>query len=458
MQPSLALNYCIATTGLYPAPLPPPLKRHLVAVIGENLEGEHDASTRRHLQESRRLLDEIDPAKLKVRLLVGGRILVEQARDIYSPSVTPYLGEIRIFAGDYVPPDWLPCDGSTLNVAAAELLHTLLRTTYGGDSMNTFALPDLRGAVPIGVGTGVGLRGFMLGEAAGADSVTLSEREIPRHNHTLNAIQSRADNTDPDGRLLATPSPAARAYAPPFRTTGKTHALAPGSLAPSKTASVGAHDNSMPSVALNYMIATYGLYPDSLSDAPVGGPYCGEIRAVAFDKAPDGWATCDGQPSPNRDLFSVVVGEHFGGDTRHCRVPNLQGRVVSGVGTTPIAQNKDPVPPGRTARALGKTYGSASVVLDQSQVPSHSHEVVVAQIQGADQVADPGGNYLGYSGAPEAKSYASGTTSAANLGTLNALAVSTVGSSTLPPHENRQPYVVLNYIICVEGGAYPARP
>src|ERR687885_3038412 len=110
----------------------------------------------------------------------------------------PYVGEIRMFGGNFAPAGWAFCDGSVLPISENETLFQLLGTTYGGDGESTFALPDLRGRVPIHQGNG-----FILAETGGVEEVTLTVSQIPAHNHALVATTSVANQTSPSNNVVA---------------------------------------------------------------------------------------------------------------------------------------------------------------------------------------------------------------------------------------------------------------
>ena len=112
---------------------------------------------------------------------------------------TPYVGEIRLFGFSRVPTGWFACDGSLQSIAEYQTLYTLLGTTYGGDGISTFAVPDLRGAVPVHQGTGPGLSPRPLGLFGGTESVTLSTDQIPAHQHTPNATSNSASTVNTPG-------------------------------------------------------------------------------------------------------------------------------------------------------------------------------------------------------------------------------------------------------------------
>src|SRR6476469_10777930 len=110
----------------------------------------------------------------------------------------PYVGEIRMFAGNFAPAGWMFCEGQVLPISENETLFQLIGTTYGGDGESTFALPDLRGRIPLHQGNG-----FVLAEAAGVEEVTLTTQQIPIHNHALLASTDVAQQTQPTDQVLA---------------------------------------------------------------------------------------------------------------------------------------------------------------------------------------------------------------------------------------------------------------
>src|SRR5438067_13529086 len=114
----------------------------------------------------------------------------------------PYVGEIRMFAGNFPPNGWLFCDGSTLPISEFETLFQLIGTTYGGDGQSTFNIPDLRGRVPVHQGTGSSGTTYTMGEMAGVETVTLPTQQTPQHNHALTATQNAGTQPNPDGNNL----------------------------------------------------------------------------------------------------------------------------------------------------------------------------------------------------------------------------------------------------------------
>lgn len=167
----------------------------------------------------------------------------------------PYVGEIRIFAGNFPPVDWAFCNGQLMSVSEYGTLFNLIGTTYGGDGDSTFALPDLQGRVPIHQArSGVLTQSYMLGDAGGVESVILTTQQIPSHSHALLASTGGGSADRGAGRVIAS-SPVTAAYT---RETPSTP------LAPSAVDGTGGsqpHDNMGPTVAVNYIISLYGLYP-----------------------------------------------------------------------------------------------------------------------------------------------------------------------------------------------------
>ncbi|AJP72624.1 phage tail protein [Sphingomonas hengshuiensis] len=171
----------------------------------------------------------------------------------------PYIGEIRLYP--YVrgaPSGWQLCDGSLLAISEYDALYTLLGTTYGGNGSETFAVPDLRGAVPIHQGTGPGLSHYVLGQKAGTEEVTLTTQQMPAHNHMVVANNQPATLESPSGALLA-----GGIVNDPFYTTNVAQSTPQplSSNAIQHSGGSGAHPNCAPTLALNYCIALFGIYP-----------------------------------------------------------------------------------------------------------------------------------------------------------------------------------------------------
>ena len=170
-----------------------------------------------------------------------------------------YIGEIRLFAGTYAPAGWLDCNGSTLPIAQYEALYALLGTLYGGDGVNTFALPDLRGRLPIGCGKATGVTSYYaLGQSGGATEVTLTTAQMPKHNHNEIASLAPASTTSPVGALLADPTDTYSLYTL-HNSTNTVATMAADAIFPAGGSK--AHNNMMPSIALRYIIAIKGIFP-----------------------------------------------------------------------------------------------------------------------------------------------------------------------------------------------------
>jgi microcystin-dependent protein len=161
----------------------------------------------------------------------------------------PYIGEVRMFGGNFAPVGWEFCNGKLLPISQYDVLYTLIGTTYGGDGVNTFALPDLRGRLPLHAGAGA-----VLGQAAGAETVTLDSTTMPNHTHQFAGSSGAADSTSPTGRVWAAAGD--RPYTATLPTDTTMH---PGALS-----SVGGsqpHENMPPFLAISFIIATAGIFP-----------------------------------------------------------------------------------------------------------------------------------------------------------------------------------------------------
>lgn len=167
----------------------------------------------------------------------------------------PYVGEIRMFAGNFQPNGWMFCDGQELPISENETLFQLIGTTYGGDGQTTFRLPDLRGRVPVHFGSSSRSGNhFQLAEAAGVEEVTLTVNQIPAHTHTHLVSAAPASTDEAPGRLLAT-----SATDPHFVESGNLRPLDPRAVQ-----SVGGsqpHTNLQPYLCLNFIISLFGIFP-----------------------------------------------------------------------------------------------------------------------------------------------------------------------------------------------------
>ena len=166
----------------------------------------------------------------------------------------PFIGEIRIFAGNYAPRGWAFCNGGTLEVSENPALFSLLGTTYGGNGRTTFGLPNLQGRVPRGVGEGAGLSKTSLGQPSGSDTVTLSANQMPSHNHALEATsQFFGTSGDPTNRTFDDITQYQDSI---------TNSVNLSDQAISSQGSGQSVDNLQPYLVLNYIIALEGTFPN----------------------------------------------------------------------------------------------------------------------------------------------------------------------------------------------------
>ncbi len=170
----------------------------------------------------------------------------------------PILGQIIMVGFNFAPVGWLPCNGQLLSISQNTALFSLLGTTYGGDGVTTFALPNLQGRFPVGMGQGAGLSNYVQGQVGGSEGVTITTNSLPTHSHAASVAvgisQTNASTDEAQGNVLA----GATTYAPASSSNGTLGGV---------TATIGATGGSQPLpvinpyVAMNYIIATQGVYP-----------------------------------------------------------------------------------------------------------------------------------------------------------------------------------------------------
>jgi len=165
----------------------------------------------------------------------------------------PYVGEIRMFGGNFAPAGWMFCNGALLPISENEVLFQLIGTTYGGDGEETFALPNLQGRLPLHQGTLAG-NAYSLGQDGGVETVTLTTNQIPVHNHSVMASTGIASQSSPANKVPAQSS-VASLYVEDTATAGLAAAavLAAGGNQP--------HENLQPYLAINYIISLFGVFP-----------------------------------------------------------------------------------------------------------------------------------------------------------------------------------------------------
>ena len=244
-------------------------------------------------------------------------------------STSPLLGTFRISASPILPNGFVLAQGQTLSIQQNTAVFSLLGTTYGGNGINTFALPDLRGRAPIGAGSSApGLTPQVLGETLGTEALTLSVSQLPAHSHTLPG----GGNTGVQGGNLP-------------------------------------QSNMQPTLALHYIIALQGIFP---SRGGGGGtdeqPLLGQIELFAGDFAPGGFAFCDGQIlsiQQNTALFSLLGTTYGGNGINTFALPDLDSSLAVDAGQTP----------GLQPWSLAETAGTESNTLTIAQMPAHTHTI-----------------------------------------------------------------------------------
>ena len=161
----------------------------------------------------------------------------------------PFIGEIRMFGGNFAPLGWMLCGGQLLPIAENDTLFTLIGTTYGGDGQSTFALPDLRGRLPLHNGGN-----FTLGQNGGVEQVTLTVNQIAAHTHPLLASSDQVTTSNPGSNVLGAPLTVT-----PFFAATPNLPLSPQSITP-----VGGsqpHSNFQPYLCINFIISLFGIFP-----------------------------------------------------------------------------------------------------------------------------------------------------------------------------------------------------
>jgi microcystin-dependent protein len=167
----------------------------------------------------------------------------------------PYIGEIRMFGGNFAPAGWMFCSGQLVPISENEALFQLIGTTYGGDGESTFALPDLRGRIPVHAGQGPGIsQSYQLGETGGVESVTLTVSQIPNHTHPMLGNSDIATDPAPTNDLLSTSS-----LLTPYVGIAPDSALAANAISPAGGSQP--HDNMMPFLCVSFIISLFGVFP-----------------------------------------------------------------------------------------------------------------------------------------------------------------------------------------------------
>jgi len=161
----------------------------------------------------------------------------------------PYVGEIRMFAGNFAPAGWLFCEGQLLPISEYETLFVLIGTTYGGDGQETFALPDLRGRLPIHQGGG-----FVLAQTGGVETVTLTANQIPSHTHAFQVATNAANTPNPGNNFLAESSQVSAFF-------GDNPSISMNANAVSSVGGNQSHSNLQPYLCVDFIISLFGIFP-----------------------------------------------------------------------------------------------------------------------------------------------------------------------------------------------------
>lgn len=341
-----------------------------------------------------------------------------------------YLGEIRMFGGNFAPRGWAYCQGQILPISQYSALFSLLGATYGGDGQTTFALPNLASRLPIGQGSGPGLTPRTLGQSMGTESVTLTQNQMPGHTHALSASSTLAGSAGAVGGVPAA-LPSDLAWASGVASEPMVATSFAGGGQP--------HENRQPYLGVNYIICLEGIYPSQGSGMfDDEEPFVGEIQMFGLSYAPRGWALCTGSLmaiQQNTALFSLLGTTYGGNGQTTFALPDLKDRAAMGFGQGPGLSRYD----------LGEVGGSESVTLTGNEMPFHSHQLAASP--GAATTANPAAAVPATGEVPLYGPVLAGTeATTTQLGAAG-------GSQA---HPNMQPSLTLNYCIALSG-IYPSR-
>lgn len=174
-----------------------------------------------------------------------------------------YLGEIRLFGGNFAPRGWMFCNGASLSIAGYEAVFVLIGTIYGGDGQTTFKLPDLQGRIPVGTGQGPGLPNVVLGQIGGTETVTMTTAQMPAHTHlagvgtlTIPTFSGPGNTASPTGNILAGSDKAYTAEAPDGNLKPETASITVGGAGSSQPFEI-----IQPSLSTYYIICVEGIFP-----------------------------------------------------------------------------------------------------------------------------------------------------------------------------------------------------
>jgi microcystin-dependent protein len=167
---------------------------------------------------------------------------------------TPYIGEIRMFGGNFAPAGWAFCNGALMAISQYDALFSLIGTTYGGNGTSTFALPDLRGRIPIHQGTGPEGQTYVMGQSAGSETVTLTLNQLPNHVHAMTGVMEEGNQNSPQSHVPANSAGIAPYINDPPDGNMSAQAIqAAGGSQP--------HENMQPFLSISFIISLFGIYP-----------------------------------------------------------------------------------------------------------------------------------------------------------------------------------------------------
>lgn len=169
---------------------------------------------------------------------------------------TPYIGEIRMFAGNFAPLGWAFCNGAIMSIAENDTLFNLIGTTYGGDGQNTFALPDLQGRIPRHYGQGSGLSNIIIGQTGGTETVTITQNQMPAHTHFVSYMPAAQTISTPTNSTFLAKTPSNVLYTEGVSATSKLSLETIGYAGGSQPINI-----LMPYCCVNYIISLFGIYP-----------------------------------------------------------------------------------------------------------------------------------------------------------------------------------------------------
>lgn len=368
-----------------------------------------------------------------------------------------FIGEIFLVPYKFAPVGFEFCNGQLLSISGNETLFSLIGTIYGGDGQTTFALPNLQGRVIVGPDSP-----YPLGAWGGTETKPLTAAHISNHTHGIDAdvkVQMQTGTTaNTSSPANAYPAPATGTPRYSDHTDEKMVAMDVSDMTtpqgaafitdPNSTGNLPVN-NMMPSLCMNYVIATQGIYPGTGSFIRTT-QYLGEVMMAAFPDPPGGYVRCQGQLmsiQQNQALFSLLGTTYGGNGITTFGLPDLRGRVAIGQGAGL----------GLTSRVQGIPDGTKDVTLTADNLPSHTHTVQANKLSlptgTSNDTHNPVDAFAGTTATANLYSTTTGTGVSANMP-----ASFTINSGTpAPPLNNMQPYKVISFFTAIQG-VFPSRP